>query len=208
MHCKKATICQASKNLKQYMELIEKVARIEFSKLSSSHVVEFTDLVNIGAITVHYLIEENPDGEYNDSYLSTAIKWAIRNELRRKYKWYSLKSKEDVSETNQLEIRESIYKTILSINELAERENPIQIKDDNLTPDEDFEFKEMSILLKEAIEKLPEREKNIIESRFYKDRKIKDIAEDFNVSPSRITRIIQTSLNKIKKELQKQEIAS
>ena len=28
---------------------------------------------------------------YNSAYIATAVRWAIRNELRNRYKWYSLK---------------------------------------------------------------------------------------------------------------------
>ena len=37
------------------------------------------------------------------------------------------------------------------------------------------------------------------------DKKLKDIAVEFNISQSRISRIIQNALDKVKKELLKQE---
>ena len=145
---------------------------------------------------------------YNKSYISTAIKWAIRNEVRRRYKWYSLKTKRTAvpDEDDKNEIRDAIYKTILSIEEMADAENPTQIKDDSRSPEENIVFNELSAGLKEAIKKLPQRERDLIEAKFYKDKKLRELAEDFNISPSRISRIIQAGLNKIRKELEKNNL--
>ena len=41
--------------------------------------------------------------------------------------------------------------------------------------------------------------------KYFYDRKLKDISDEFNISQSRISRIIQNGLDKIKKELLKQE---
>ena len=44
-------------------------------------------------------------------------------------------------------------------------------------------------------------ENNNVESRFYKEQKLKDISAEFQISQSRISRIIQTALDKMKIEL-------
>src|SRR5215813_6615344 len=80
----------AGKTVKDYVDLIETVSRVEYSRLPN-HLIDFSEVVNIGAIAIHVLLTSNPDREFNVTYLSTAIKWAIRNELRYRYKWYSLK---------------------------------------------------------------------------------------------------------------------
>ena len=41
--------------------------------------------------------------------------------------------------------------------------------------------------------------------KYFYDKKLKDISVEFNISQSRISRIIQNALEKIKKELLKQE---
>lgn len=207
------------RTVNDYVDLIETVARVEYSRLPN-HLVEYTELVNIGAIALHVLFTANPDTEYNVTYMSTAIKWAIRNELRYRYKWYSLKqvsdSKEDSDSTataasgddldnafdvDKTQVREAVYATILSVDGMMESENPHEIKDDAYTPEESTELKEMSKVVREAIAKLPEREKQIIEARFYKNMKMREIGEVFNISPSRISRIVQSGLDKIKLEL-------
>lgn len=195
---------------KDFMNLIETVTKVEYSRLPSYYVIEFSELLNIGIITIHTLLNKNPEKEYNVTYLSTAIKWAIRNELRRRYKWYSLKAKEERVATedssDKEQIREAIYETILSIDDLAENENPTQIKDTSITPDEDVELNELNLGIRKAIKTLPRRQKEIIEARFYKNKKLKELSEEFEISPSRISRIIQSALNKIKAELQDKEL--
>lgn len=196
-------------NIKDYMELIETLAKVEYKKLSSNHLMEFAELVNIGTQVVHKLCSNAKEDAYNKSYISTAIKWAIRNEVRRRYKWYVLKNKRDnsyFSDENPNAVREAVYKTILSIDEMAEGESPTQIKDHKKTPEEKVVFHELSESIKEAIKKLPARERELIECKFYNDKKLREISEEFNLSPSRISRIIQAGLNKIKKELVKQNL--
>lgn len=190
-------------NIKDYMPLIETVVKVEIKKFSVSHLIEYSELVNIGIQVIHTLAKTSNMEAFNSSYLSTAIKWAIRNEVRRRYKWYTLKTKSvKIDEENQDEIREAVYKTILSVDEMADAENPTIIKDERQTPDESVEFAELRMVLKDAIEKLPPREKEFIESKFFKDKKLREISDEYGVSQSRASRIIQSGLNKLKKELQ------
>ncbi|MCA9789398.1 MAG: sigma-70 family RNA polymerase sigma factor, partial [Cyanobacteria bacterium HKST-UBA05] len=58
-------------------------------------------------------------------------------------------------------------------------------------------------VVRESINKLPPREKNILEARFYKNMKMREIGEIYNISPSRISRILQSGLSKVKRDLQK-----
>ncbi len=189
-------------NIKDYMSLIETVVKVEISKFNVPHLVEYSELLNIGIQVVHTLAKTSDMETFNNSYISTAIKWAIRNEVRRRYKWYTLKTKSvKVDEDYQNEIREAVYKTILSVDELADAENPTIIKDTRRTPVENLEFAELSAVLKEAIKKLPPRERDLLESRFFKEKKLREISDETGLSQSRISRIIQSGLNKLKKEL-------
>ena len=195
-------------NIKDYQELIDTLAKVEYKKLSSKHLIDFSELINIGTQVVHKLCSNVPADTYNKSYLSTAIKWAIRNEVRRRYKWYVLKNQKEtiVDEENQDNIREAVYKTILSVDEMAEGDNPTQIRDFKRNPEEKVLFYELSESIKNAIKNLPPRERELIECKFFNDKKLREISEEFNLSPSRISRIIQSGLNKIRKELVKQNL--
>ena len=64
----------------------------------------------------------------------------------------------------------------------------------------------MSESIKAAIKRLPARERELIECKFFKDKKLREISDEFNLSPSRISRIIQSGLNKIRKDLSKQNL--
>ena len=195
-------------NLRDYKNLIETIAKVEYQKFSVSHLIELPELVNIGNHTLYVLFKNNSPENYNNTYLSTAIKWAIRNEVRRRYKWYTLKNKKQQmqeAEESQ-ELRVEVYKTILSIDEMQEGEMPTQIKAEDKTPEESIEFAELKAQILEAMKKLPARERELIEYKFFKEKKLREISEEFDISQSRISRIIQTGLDKIKKDLKKQGI--
>ena len=195
-------------NIKDYQELIDTLAKVEYKKLSSKHLIDYSELINIGTQVIHRLCSNVAPDTYNKSYLSTAIKWAIRNEVRRRYKWYVLKNHQEffVDEENQTSISEAVYKTILSVDEMAEGDNPTQIRDIKRNPEEKILFFELSESIKSAIKRLPARERELIECKFFKDKKLREISDEFNLSPSRISRIIQSGLNKIRKDLSKQNL--
>ena len=72
--------------------------------------------------------------------------------------------------------------------------------------DEVVAFNEMSAAIKQAMKKLPQREQDLIEAKFFHDKKLRELSDDFDISPSRISRIIQSGLNKIRKELEKENL--
>ena len=191
-------------DLREYKDLIETVAKVEYSKLSTgSHIVDYQELVNLNTHTLYILLKNGKPEDYNNAYLSTAMKWAIRNEIRRRYKWYSLKQKKLDMESGE-ELREAVYKSILSIDEMAEADNPTQIKDSSRNPEETYEFFQLKNKILKAMENIPDREKEFIEQKFFNDKKLREMAEEYKISESRISRIIQNWLNRIKKQLAEQ----
>ena len=219
---------EKSSILKQYVGVVQRVARIEHKRMPR-HMIEYEELVSIGIIAVQSMIKNKTQEQlanYNDAYMGTAIKWAIRNELRHRFKWYSIKNKkseedavptdgfgedgnsEDSTEFNISpgKVREAVYETILSIEGLAaaatDNASPFDfLKDPSAMPDEKAEIVEMSRLIKQAIAKLPPKERTVVEYRFYRNMQAKDIATAIGLSPSRITRIVQASLNNIREYL-------
>ena len=210
--------------IQDYIDIIEKVARVEHKRIPS-HMVDYDELVSIGIIAIQVMIKgktEEQLARYNNAYIGTAVRWAIRNELRNRYKWYSLKhtnadeseeGAENDSESGTItpgKVREAIYETILSIDSLAaaasDNDSPFDfIKDPSALPDEKAEISELGKVIREAIAKLPKKERTIIEYRFYRNMQVKEIAEQIGLSSSRITRIIQASLNTIREYLNKKE---
>ena len=200
--------------LKQYVSIVQKVAKIEQRRVPN-HMIEYEELVSIGIIAVQAMIKNKTEeqlAKYNDAYMGTAVKWAIRNELRHRYKWYSLKHKtensdgEEGNSDNPNKVKEAVYEAILSIDSLAaaasDNDSPFDfIKDPHAMPDENAEIVEMSRLIKEAIANLPQKERTVVEYRFYRNMQAKDIATMIGLSPSRITRIIQGALVQIREYL-------
>ncbi len=208
--------------LQNYIDIVQKVARVEHRRIPS-HMVDYEELLSIGIIAIQVIIKNKTPKQlerYNAAYIATAVRWAIRNELRIRYKWYSLKHKseeeydeEEVADgidMKQAKVRESIYETVLSIDSLAEaasdNDSPFDfIKDNRATPDESAEISEMGKMIRAAISKLPAKERTVVEYRFYRNMQVKDIAKQIGLSPSRVTRIVQSSLNFVREYLNKHE---
>jgi RNA polymerase sigma factor (sigma-70 family) len=210
--------------IKQYVGIVQKIARVEHRRIPN-HMIEYEELVSIGIIAIQSLIKNKTEEQlerYNEAYVGTAVRWAIRNELRHRYKWYTLKHKKEEGDAytsdalsqddndaedmgfsiSPAKVREAVYETILSIDGLAaaatDNASPFDfIKDTSAMPDEKAEIVEMSRLVKQAIARLPQKERTVVEYRFYRNMQAKDIATVVGLSPSRITRIVQFSLNQI-----------
>ena len=191
-------------NLAQYKELVETISKVEYKKFSNHGLIELSEVISLANYTVYYLVNNSRNKDlYTTAYLTKAIKWAIRNEMRRRYNWYVMKNQETSLEHEK--IKDAVYKTILSIEEMADAENPTLIKDNHRTPEEKAEIVELKNRICEVMKKLSQREQELIEAKYFYDKKLKDISAEFNISQSRISRIIQNALDKVKKELLKQE---
>jgi RNA polymerase sigma factor (sigma-70 family) len=207
-------------NITQFLPLVERVAKVEYRRIPS-HMVDYEELVSIGAIAIQALLKNKTAEEMeklNISYMATATRWAIRNELRSRYKWYTLKhAKSGEEETaappatqggaagappSQEHVREAIYETILSIEGIQEGQDGDAsydfISDGSATPEESLEIVELGRAIKKAIESLSPKDRTIMEYRFYRNMQVKDIAAMVGLSSSRITRIVQASLNQVR----------
>lgn len=213
---------QEKNKLQEYIDIVRKVAKVEHRRIPS-HMVEYEELLSIGIIAIQAIIKnKTPEqlARYNSAYIATAVRWAIRNELRIRYKWYSLKHKADdeVDPEEEVEgmdmqkakVRETIYETVLSIDGLAaaasDNDSPFDfLKDNHAMPDEQAEITELGRMIRAAISKLPPKERTVVEYRFYRNMQVKDIATQIGLSPSRVTRIVQSSLNFVKEYLNSHE---
>lgn len=217
---------------KNYIDIVEKVSRVEYRRIPN-HMVDCEELMSIGIIALQTLFKDKTQEQmekYNNAYIATAVRWAIRNELRNRYKWYSLKHiKKDENDDNEMvgdtndnlegsginvspgKVREAVYETILSIDSIAaassDNDSPFDfVKDKGAMPDELAELSELSRLIREAISILPQKERTVVEYRFYRSMQVKEIAKAMGLSSSRITRIVQFSLNHIREYLQKRDL--
>jgi RNA polymerase sigma factor (sigma-70 family) len=207
-----------SRNIKDYMELVETVARVEHSRLPN-HLMDVSEIVNIGALTIHLMFERNPERDYNVTYLSTAMKWAVRNELRYRYKWYGFRNGESDGEEATAEqafmddftpershVRDAVYSSVLSVDGMMEADNPNELRDEGKTPEEETQGNELARLIRECMERLPERDRKLIEARYFRHQRMREIGEEFGISPSRASRVVQSALNRIKVEIEAMNI--
>ncbi len=215
------------RNIAKYLPLVERVAKVEYRRVPS-HMVDYEELVSIGAIAVQNILRgKSPEqiDNLNISYIATATRWAIRNELRTRYKWYTLKHTKVVEESSTTEnessessgdskdndskekeshetIREAVYETILSIDGISDGHdgdsNYDFLSDGSAQPDEHLEIIELGKAIKKAIDSLPPKERTIVEYRFYRNMQVKEIATLVGLSSSRVTRIVQASLDMVR----------
>ena len=139
-------VMQNKNKLQEYIDIVQKVAKVEHRRIPS-HMVDYEELVSIGILAIQVLIKNKTPEQlerYNSAYIATAVRWSIRNELRIRYKWYSLKHKSEDEYTE---------------------------------------------------------ERTVVEYRFYRNMQVKDIAKQVGLSSSRVTRIVQASLNTVKEYL-------
>ena len=215
-------VMQNKNQLQEYIDIVQKVAKVEHRRIPQ-HMVDYEELVSIGILAIQVLIKNKTPEQlerYNAAYIATAVRWAIRNELRIRYKWYSLKHKSDDEvdpeesvegmDMQKAKVREAVYETILSIDGLAaaasDNDSPFDfLKDPHAQPDESAEITEMGRMIRAAIAKLPAKERTVVEYRFYRNMQVKDIARQIGLSPSRVTRIVQSSLNTVKQYLNEHE---
>jgi RNA polymerase sigma factor (sigma-70 family) len=212
-------------DMKPFIHLVERVARVEYRRIPQ-HMVDYEELLSIGALAVQALVQNKTAEEIaklNISYMATATRWAIRNELRTRNKWYSQKHKateqdfettdengEPINPSNNGEetVRQAVYQTILSIDSMSTSEDGEtsydRIADKSATPEEALEITELGRAVKAAVQSLPSKERHIVECRFYKNMQVKEIAAEVGLSSSRITRIVQASLDTVRQYLKKQ----
>ncbi|MBO7520699.1 MAG: sigma-70 family RNA polymerase sigma factor [Opitutales bacterium] len=94
--------------------------------------------------------------------------------------------------------------TFISLNDDSTKDGEARdlsevIPDENaITAIERIERKEMSQMLKSTIFNLPEKQRKIIESSYFQEKKLAQIAEDFNVSEARICQIHAQALNTLR----------
>lgn len=80
-------IMQEKNKLQEYIDIVKKVAKVEHRRIPT-HMVEYEELLSIGIIAIQALIKNKTPEQlerYNSAYVATAVRWAIRNELRIRY---------------------------------------------------------------------------------------------------------------------------
>ncbi len=209
--------------LKQYLPIIEMVVKKEY-KTIPSYLAEYSELINVGLLTVNKLLKEVTKSKktYNSSYIAQAIKWAIKDELRVKYNWYGVKQTQGKNkdedgdslsqaapreivggdpyhEVTEEEAVEKVFETVLYLDDFLVETVPKE----QMSPDElaRLELLELKAAVKRAIDKLPAKHKKVLELRFYEGKRGNDIASWLGVTPSRVSHMIQDAIQKVRQIL-------
>lgn len=207
----------SSSDLEQFMPIVEMIARKEF-QTSSSRMISYEELVNTGLIAVNKLIKTaraTADTEYNSSYIAQSVKWAMKDEMRSRQSWYSVKKtepppakgakkkarKKDETETTLIETiddaRKAVFEVIMSVEGLHE-EAGYSPADQSPEVLENLELLEMKENLKKAIKKLPDNLRQVIELRFYENMSGNEVAAKLGVTASRISHMINEAVKKLR----------
>ncbi len=83
--------------LQLYLDIVQKVAHVEYRRIPA-HMLDVEELISIGVIAIQVLIKNKTPEQlekYNAAYIATAVRLAMRIELRIRYKWYSMKHKDE-----------------------------------------------------------------------------------------------------------------
>ena len=210
--------------LKKYLPIIEMVVKKEY-KTIPSYLAEYSELINIGLLTVNKLLKDvvKTKKTYNSSYIAQAVKWAIKDELRTKYNWYGVKQtqskdktsddedalhpreltqSEESGELTEQEATERVFETVLYLDDFTRETVPKE----QMTSDElaRLELQELKEAVKRAIDKLPTKHKQVLELRFYQGKRGNDIATWLGVTPSRVSHMIQDAIEKVRQMLLKE----
>lgn len=189
----------------EYIPLVEMTAHKELGTMPS-HLGDFRELVNLGLIKVNDLIKKahKENKEFSPSYIIQGIAWSIKNKNRKEATQRGeFKSKITTTEYVQdwdgnitlAEVQEAVIDTVASLDN-----SEVEVADKyNVSPEEAILMSELHKTVHNAIALLPENYKQVIEMRFFKNMKGIEIARKLNLSSARVTRIIQDSINHMKK---------
>lgn len=191
----------ARSNAQAYIDIARIVARAEMYYVPDVLNLEYEELLAIGIISVQAMLQnKTPEqlSRYSGIYVATAISWAIRNELRVRYKAYDEANKDEFAGLpsqiqnvvlESYKTREQIYSTLLSIDQV------------DTCPEDIFL---MGYYVREAVKALPKQDRKIFEQRMMSRLSLADIAEDGDVQKLIVS--LSDSFDHIKRYLESNKI--
>ena len=205
--------------LQKYVDVVRLVAYAEYSRLDYSNAnlffVDYEELVSIGIIAVQVLIYDKTPEQLERYegigvfYVATAVRWAIRNEMRIRYQWYKLHNMDSYreeegmfNETDSIkqkwDVVVGIYSTIYEMFE--------QLGEDDYGEVEK-EVSDMWGLINEAIDALPPKAKNIARDKIVLELSLSELEKKYqDLSKDRVKRLLTSSFVAIGEYLQSHEV--
>lgn len=172
---------ETNSNLQHYIDIAQAIARIEHSHIKNLN-IEYEELLSIGIIGVQVMIKNKTKeqlSKYNTMYIATALQWAIRNELKIRYKDYRINdiiivNDSTSDELKKFSVRASIYRVIGELYNYKNNLGGSSFKEEILSC--------VSVINKQ-IEAMPlDADREIINKVIFGNKSINDIASEQGMS--------------------------
>lgn len=188
----------------EHLPLVKKVANKIYNRIPEG-VVDFEELVNTGVIGLIKAIDRYDEKKAKFStYAYIKIRGEILDYLRKlDFLPRSVRGKIKKGEVEDL--KEEIVSFISIEEKLFSESDRFTIKDtlvsSNPTPEEELILNDMKSRLADAISRLSDREKLILQLIFVEELDLKSISEILGISVSRVSQIKTAALKKLKELL-------
>jgi len=188
----------------EHLPLVKKVANKIYNRIPEG-VVDFEELVNTGVIGLIKAIDRYDEKKAKFStYAYIKIRGEILDYLRKlDFLPRSVRGKIKKGEVEDL--KEEIASFISIEEKLFSESDRFTIKDtlvsSNPTPEEELILNDMKSRLADAISRLSDREKLILQLIFVEELDLKSISEILGISVSRVSQIKTAALKKLKELL-------
>ncbi|WP_456392411.1 sigma-70 family RNA polymerase sigma factor [Persephonella sp.] len=191
------------------LSLVKKVASKIYYRLPKGD-IEFDDLVNVGVIGLIKAIEKyNKDKAKFSTYAYIKIRGEILDYLRSldivpRTVRDKIKKEKPIEEGKPVPVSNTAV--MVSIEKALSSDDSFRIIDTLVssreTPEEEVIREDQKEKLLEAIQMLSEKEKKVLQMLYFEERDLKSVAEEINVSVSRVSQIKSEAVKKLRNYLQ------
>lgn len=186
---------------KKYLDIVRIIAQAEQKNLidRKQNFIDYEELLSVGIIAVQVLTGKKTAEElekYSSVYLASSIHWAIQNELKMRYKWYTpVRFGKLMSTENEQDSLLSQYMTVVwlqTAGALYNRKDSI----DNRSLRAEIE-QVGSAILKE-ISRLPADQRQWVTALFIHQKELGEIVEAYGIRVEDCLRSLSPFWKKIK----------
>lgn len=182
------------KMLAAHMTLVHQVVAPIARRVPAN--VQRDDLLAAGVFGLADSLRKNggDGGTTFEWYARTRIRGAVLDELRAQ-DWLKRRARDAVNAANEGEAETVLF---VGFDELTTIEEEEYLASVETNPAAAYETKEIGQLLARALDKLPERERQVIGMYYFEDAKYKDIGAKLGVSEPRVFQLHARALGRLK----------